>query len=417
MDRAPILLLAYNRPDSLERTLSSIAGYENSDQYIMYVHIDAPNIYKSADVECNFIVKRVIEKYRNRFKQFVVDEEKFHCGLANSVIKSVQNIISIYGKIIVVEDDLVVSKDCLNYLNSALEIYKDNKKIWSITGYCPPLDHLKDYKKSVFLTPRACSWVWATWIDRWERVDWDVSDYNDFVNDRDAQVRFCRGGYDQPLMLKQQMEGFIDSWGIRWSYAQSKQDMMTVYPVHNRVYHIGFTGGTHVNKEFPQTGLLEVYPECIFEENIDDILIKEYQQFCGGNPEEWDKCFEHIGDNSRFESMFNVMHLWKALKEIGHSISEYFFNRNFKRIAIYGKGKIGGHIENELMNSGVDVLYYIDRNLDLCDEIRCFSPDDVLPECDCIIISVTTNINSIRNILQSKHKGAIKSIMDVLKDR
>lgn len=47
-------------------------------------------------------------------------------------------------------------------------------------------------------------------------------------------------------MLDRQMEGAIDSWAIRWCYAQSKLDALTVYPVHSLVQNIGLDGsGTH----------------------------------------------------------------------------------------------------------------------------------------------------------------------------
>ena len=47
-------------------------------------------------------------------------------------------------------------------------------------------------------------------------------------------------------MLDRQMDGAIDSWAIRWCYAQSKRDALTVYPVQSQVNNIGLDGsGTH----------------------------------------------------------------------------------------------------------------------------------------------------------------------------
>lgn len=177
---------------------------------------------------------------------FVYNRPEHNKGLAKSVITGVSQVIEKYGKVIVMEDDLISTEDFLQYMNDALNYYEKNQKIWSISGFNIPIKMPKDYKSDVYLSYRGCSWGWATWKDRWDKVDWDVTDYDEFKKNKRLRKKLNRGGRDMANMLDLQMEGKIDSWAIRWCYSQSKQDMFTVYPVKSRIRNIGLDGsGTH----------------------------------------------------------------------------------------------------------------------------------------------------------------------------
>ena len=53
-----------------------------------------------------------------------------------------------------------------------------------------------------------------------------------------------------PGMLKNQMNGSIDSWAIRWCYHQFKHDLKTVFPTISKVKSIGNTmDATHTQNE------------------------------------------------------------------------------------------------------------------------------------------------------------------------
>ena len=92
----------------------------------------------------------------------------------------------------------------------------------------------------MYLSYRPSSWGWATWKDQWDSIDWDVKDFDEFINDRQAVKKFNRGGIDMTRMLKHCMQGKNHSWAIRWSYSMSKQDKYCVYPKVSKVQNIGF---------------------------------------------------------------------------------------------------------------------------------------------------------------------------------
>ncbi|MBE6004491.1 MAG: hypothetical protein E7232_10485 [Lachnospiraceae bacterium] len=415
--KSPIILLAYNKSEEFQKSLESLSRSNNSSKYRLFVHIDGVNVFKNDDFESIKIIKETCETYKDRFAYLKVYEERFHRGLAESVISFVSDIIKKYGKVIVIEDDLILAKDCIDFLSEGLEYYEFDKNIWSLTGYCPPLNSINESKHSVFLHYRASSLAWATWRDRWESVDWELDDFdNDEVDER--MNVFSKGGYDLPIMLTRQMYGLLDSWAVRWCYSQSKRNMMTVYPMENRVYHMTSEKGTHVTRDFPQTQLKKEYGRYKFEDYINENIISEFNIF--QNMTEMQLIAWKRNDyNSiyKFEAMVNVLSTWKEIALDGHNIAEYFINRGYKDIAIYGKGRIGKYLRRELIGTEVSVLYFIDKDQYLKKDGDCYLPDDDYPRVDVIIITTMEGLWLTRKKLISKQKGAVKSILDVVKDR
>jgi hypothetical protein len=172
------------------------------------------------------------------FKSVNIICEAENKGLANSVISGVTTVLKTYDEVIVVEDDLLVSSNFLQFMNQALNYYKNNEKILSISGYTYPLKpRIGD---DIYFTRRACSTGWATWIDKWINVDWKVEDFNSFKKNRTAQRRFNRMGSDLTHQLYKQMNHKVDSWAIRWYYHQFKNHLYTVYPTASKIKVFGF---------------------------------------------------------------------------------------------------------------------------------------------------------------------------------
>ncbi|OZT78637.1 glycosyltransferase [Salinicoccus roseus] len=243
---APVVIFVYNRPEHTKRTIEALSRNYLAKKTDVYIFSDAPKSNNAGrEVE---LVRDYIDSLpeKNLFKSIHIKKADKNLGLANSVINGVQKIIEKYGKTIVLEDDLISSKDFLQFMNDGLNYYQDNSSIWSISGYNIPIKIPANYKSEIYLSYRGSSWGWATWKDRWEKVDWNVSDYKKFKRDKNLRRNLNRGGRDMAIMLDYQIEGKIDSWAIRWCYSQSKLGMYTIYPVVTRINNIGLDGsGTH----------------------------------------------------------------------------------------------------------------------------------------------------------------------------
>lgn len=243
---APIVLFVYARPEHTKNTIEALSKNELASESQLWIFSD--NAKKDKAIENVEKVREYIHSIetKNIFKKTKIIEAKNNKGLANSIIEGVTEIINEYGKIIVLEDDLVTSKFFIRYMNEALDFYEKNDNIWSISGYNIPIDIPNNYEQDVYLSYRGCSWGWATWKDRWNTVDWQVKDYKSFKHNYLKRRRFNRGGPDMAQMLDAQMQGRCDSWAIRWCYEQSKQNKYTIYPVKSLVVNQGLDGsGTH----------------------------------------------------------------------------------------------------------------------------------------------------------------------------
>ena len=276
---APVVLFVYNRLDHTMNVIESLKNNILADDTDLYVFSDAAKTEKAqSSVEA---VREYIRKtdWRKNFRSVTVVEAEKNKGLAKSIIGGVTDVLKKYGRVIVVEDDLVLSPHFLQYMNGALEYYQDAPEVWSISGYSFPMKSLKRYEHDVFYSYRGTSWGWATWLDRWKMTDWDVKDFPKLMSDKEWQKRFNRGGNDLTQMLKAQMEGRINSWAIRWVFTQSNLEMYTVYPKHSYILNDGCDGsGTHVgNTDDYITDIEHSKLDCNFERlEIDQRIAREF---------------------------------------------------------------------------------------------------------------------------------------------
>lgn len=170
-------------------------------------------------------------------------------GLASSVIRGVTKTLLAHGACIVLEDDLILKENFLTYMDESLESYRLVSEVISISGYQPFKVEYRikaKYGFDNYLSTRTHSWGWATWSDRWEGVDWEISKRREFFEDRNSLDFFTAGGSDLIGMLFDQISGRINSWAIRFAYDAARRNKYTLYPISSLVLNRGFDGsGVH----------------------------------------------------------------------------------------------------------------------------------------------------------------------------
>jgi len=242
MSFAPVVVFGYNRPKHLENTLTVLADNDIALKSEVFIFLDGKKEDdKTNNVEETYRVADTI-KSKKLFKDTTIVKASENRGLATSIIDGVSEIIRRYGKIIVLEDDLITSKDFLTFMNEALEWYENNSDIWSISGFSQNISSLNNIKEDVYFLRRATSWGWATWEDRWNQCDWNVTDYRSFRLNISKRQSFNYSGNDLSSMLDRQMRGLIDSWAIRWCYSQYKYGKLTVFPKYSKIKNVGADG-------------------------------------------------------------------------------------------------------------------------------------------------------------------------------
>lgn len=244
---APVAIFTYNRLDTLIHLIESLKKNSLAKDTDVIIFSDYPK--KENALESVLKVRHYLKDI-NGFKSLKIIERTENFGLAKNIIEGASEIINKYGKIIVLEDDLIISPNFLDYMNQCLDYYKDDEKIFAVSGFCWDLPSLKNIDEDIFLAYRPASWGWATWKDQWSDTDWDVKDYDSFIKDRKAIKKFNRGGMDMTRMLRHYKEGKNNSWAIRWAYSMNKQDKYCIYPKLSKVQNIGYgLDATHCTGE------------------------------------------------------------------------------------------------------------------------------------------------------------------------
>jgi hypothetical protein len=239
---SPIALFIYNRPQHTRLALEALRQCSEFYDSSLYVFCDGP---RCSEDEINVqLARNVAKEIVGSNAEFL--ESKVNLGLANSIISGVTQLCAAYGCVIVIEDDLLVSPRFLNYMNIALERYKDEDRIMQISGYMFPISEFAGRHEAFFL-PLTTSWGWATWRRAWELFDSQASGWESMKADRELRSSFSLGGaFDYYKMLRMQIDGQIDSWAIRWYWSVFKAKGLVLYPPQSQVQNIGFDGsGTH----------------------------------------------------------------------------------------------------------------------------------------------------------------------------
>ena len=183
MKFAPIALFTYNRADHTQSAVESLLRNTEASQSDLFVFSDGPkNETKIEGVKQNREYIHTI----TGFKSVTIVERESNWGLSKSLIAGITELTDKYGRVIVVEDDLIVSPYFLKYMNDALEKYKDDDRVASISAFLNPTD--TQTSETFFLRYFAC-WGWATWKRAWQlfnpdsrellkRIRWKTNEFN-----------------------------------------------------------------------------------------------------------------------------------------------------------------------------------------------------------------------------------------------
>lgn len=242
MALAPVALFAYRRPEHTRRALASLARNPEFAHSPLHIFCDgARRADEQAAVDATRAVARV---WPHPAK--VLHEAPVNRGLAASIVGGVGELCAAHGRVIAVEDDLVVAPVFLDYMNRALERYADSEQVMQVSGHMFPLELPESCAGAVFL-PFTTSWGWATWQRAWAHFDPSMTGFDRLAGSVLLRRRFdLDNSYPYFSMLRKQRAGKIDSWGIRWYLSVFVRDGLVLYPRCSLVSNEGFDGsGTH----------------------------------------------------------------------------------------------------------------------------------------------------------------------------
>jgi len=238
---APILLFTYNRPHHVQQVIESLLLNDEAKESDLFIFSDAS---KNTAASTGVVETRQFLRTISGFRSLQIIEREQNWGLASNIIDGVTTMVYRFGRVIVLEDDHVVSPYFLKYMNESLTRYENDNRVASIHGYVYPC---RENLPTLFFIKGADCWSWATWKRAWDQFNPNGQELLDEIRRRGLEKNFDFGFNANYIeMLEKQIKGKNASWAVRWYASTFLKDMYTLYPGRSMMKMIGADGlGTH----------------------------------------------------------------------------------------------------------------------------------------------------------------------------
>lgn len=239
----PVALITYNRP---KHTYEVLRALRRNNVKNIYIFSDAPK--KQEDAEKVAMIRKLAKTIN--WTEPKIIERTGNLGLARNIIDAVDHVFTENDRLILLEDDCVPQKYFFNFMNTCLRKYKDNDKIFGVSGYTVQIpEHiLRQWPYDLYFYPRIGSWGWATWKKAWQLREKDLKAACDKA--KRESIDICQGGNDVLKMIDQYLEGSLkDVWTLHWVITVYLNNGYYIYPAVSHVNNIGMDGsGVHIGK-------------------------------------------------------------------------------------------------------------------------------------------------------------------------
>ena len=232
LNKLPILILCYNKLNSLKRIISILKKLKYSN---IYISLDGPS---SDNDKNNLKVLEYVNQLKTK-KKYNIKVNKYNKGCKAAVSQAITWFFKNEEKGVILEEDCIPSNSFFKFCYILLEKYENNKKIGHISGTNP----LKFYnsKHSYFFSHYGGVWGWATWRDRWSKYDVRMKEWKNY--EKFNLYLKTKNFLDFILRLYQLNKTYknkIDTWDYQWSFSKIKNNYLSIIPSKNLITNVGF---------------------------------------------------------------------------------------------------------------------------------------------------------------------------------
>ena len=241
--RTAVLFLVFNRPDTTIQVFNKI---RQAKPPRLYVVADGPRRGMNEEE------KKKIKKVRK-----IVEMVDWPCevkrlfrsknlGCAKSIIGGLNWFFQNENQGIILEDDVLPSKAFFFHIEKNLDVYKNKKKVWVISG----TNILSESKKN----PAPCFslhgtvWGWGTWKDRWKKFKKKVPNYKKlkhYPTSFSEKINFLKIINE---VKKDKRSNTNKYWDYYWLINRIENNGLTLIPKYNYAKNIGFFSGNNFSK-------------------------------------------------------------------------------------------------------------------------------------------------------------------------
>ncbi|MCM0034246.1 MAG: glycosyltransferase family 2 protein [Burkholderiaceae bacterium] len=248
-----IAYIVFNRPRHTRETFQAIRAARPARLFII---ADGPRPgHPTDDARCQ-VVREIVSQidWPCEVQRNYADQ---NLGLKKRVSSGLDWVFSQVERAIILEDDCLPHPDFFPFCQELLERYKDDERVWTITG-----NNNQNGKKrsddAYYFSKYGHCWGWATWRRAWAQYDGDIKFWPEWKLSQDWRNK-TPDSYEQAywidifdrIYLKK-----IDSWAYPWMTCLWYHGGLTATPRVNLVTNIGVgPDSTHTLADKDQPGV------------------------------------------------------------------------------------------------------------------------------------------------------------------
>lgn len=363
---APVVIFAYNRPMHLSKTIQVLSDCYLARQTPVILYLDGAK--DESDRGKQSEIRHFLRSVHGFFS-FEVRSRGENIGLTRNVTSGISEVMQQYGRAIILEDDILVSKSFLNYMNDALYFYENKSEVWHISAWNFPID--SNDLPSTFLWRAALGWGWATWQDRWQHYTRQPGQLLESWTQKQIQEFNLYGSYDFWEQVKKNVKGEIHTWAVFWYATIFQRNGLCLNPSRALTSNIGFDGsGTHhASEEFRQEYDSSFdyqalsFPSVLSEDNKVVGRIISFNQGIQQN-----RCTGLVRTNHSLKVLLN--------KVISNQFDVSIFKG--KNCFVFGTGQLSRLIAQLLKSRNIDVAAFVVTNVQNLQQVDGISVESLL---------------------------------------
>ena len=257
--KAAVLFLVFNRPETTTRVFDAIRQARPTH---LYVGADGARGDREGEAERVIEVRRIATQIDWPCEVKTLFRER-NLGCRDAVTEAINWFFEHEEAGIILEDDCLPSSDFFVFCDALLKRYRNDQRIWQISGYNATPTSYAPYNSSYLYSAYGSIWGWATWRDRWANFEPNLS-----IQKGSGMVEFALDALpkdEYPDRRRRQLDRVISEqrsiWDFQWFYTRLVNSGLSVVPKRNLISNIGFgADSTHTSSAppFPQPALEDI---------------------------------------------------------------------------------------------------------------------------------------------------------------
>ena len=237
-----IAIFACRRPKLLKDLIVSLQANREAKESDLIIFVGGARNKRDSQLVLDTIK---VAKSVTGFKTVQVQKCLNILGAGELISYGIEKTLKERDRLIVLEDDLVVRKDFLLYMNTALERYKDDPKVSQVSGWNFGIMKNGNPEKT-YLLQNTTSWGWGTWRRAWLYPTDVRSDFKILTESYHRIRKFNYGdNYNLLPLLERVIESNFDAYDVQFSLYNHIRGMLTLYPNSSLIINQGFNDGSN----------------------------------------------------------------------------------------------------------------------------------------------------------------------------